>query len=227
MGETGDNKDIEGKDDNDPTTLECAQHAQDYTKYVQKNQCADAPDFINPEEELSSKTIAKGMYMLETKPKTKKPEPSLHKTTSVIIRGLPSGVHHEEIADLCIRIHGAFMRIHMTEPNPEKAFMRDAICSFWANANIEKIAWRLRQTRLRNMQLDVEIYNKIQKRIKTVDGISADKAIVLRDIQLAKSLIEYLDKRFGLWQAPADTGVEEGEHFTGRVSAKIAPFIIK
>jgi hypothetical protein len=49
-------------------------------------------------------------------------------------------------------------------------------------------------------------YREFKRRIEYIDGIAGDKSVVLRDIQLCKSLIEFLDARAQLWgTAPKET----------------------
>lgn len=42
-------------------------------------------------------------------------------------------------------------------------------------------------------------FREFKRRIEYVDGIAGDKSIVLRDIQLCKSLVEFMDARAQLW----------------------------
>lgn len=107
------------------------------------------------------------------------------------------------------------------EPDPNNKYYRDCVVSYWYNANLKKIMWKLRGTRLRGALLMVMEYREFVRRIDVVDGLAGDKSVVLRDIQLCKSLIEYLDKKERLWGHTGldevEVGEEEGPE-TSRVS---------
>lgn len=63
------------------------------------------------------------------------------------------------------------------------------------------------------MTLDaVEYVPPVRKRVLQVSGIAADRSVLLRDVQLAKSLVQYLDTKHDLWQCQKETQeVEAGE----------------
>lgn len=137
--------------------------------------------------------------------KTSRNETSLHKAAALCLRHLDPTVTRAEIEDVCCDAHGGFMRVYFTDPDPQHNWRRHCVASFWHNANLKKVLWVLRGKKLHGKPLMVFEYRDFTKRIDLVDGLAADKSVVLRDIQLCKSLIEYLDRKNGLW-------IDEGQN---------------
>jgi hypothetical protein len=101
---------------------------------------------------------------------------------------------------MCRAAHGGFLRLHIGDPNPHNRYFREAIVSFWFNANVKKICWKLRGTHLAGEPIVIADYVESERRIAIVDGITADRAVVLRDIHICKNMIEFLDKKERIWE---------------------------
>lgn len=130
---------------------------------------------------------------------------SLHKSAALCLRNIDPNITRAELENICADAHGGFLRLYLSDPDAKNNFCRHGIASFWQNANLTKICWILRGHKLRGKPLMVFEYRDFKKRIELVDGLAADKSVVLRDIQLCKSLIEYLDKRHDLWSNEDET----------------------
>ena len=65
--------------------------------------------------------------------------------------------------------------------------------------------------RLRECELGPIVNRDLQRRIRSVPGITVDKKIVRNDIKIAAKVITNLDKRWALWddKPAADTGTAE------------------
>lgn len=205
------------------TELEIAQHARDYTKFVSEHteevalpavgeeyQPPNLPKIAISKNLTETRYIGDGVFVQRPKlilaDKTPLSETILHRALSLCLRDVSPKVFRRELEEICSNVHGGFMRLYMSEPDPQRDFCRQAIASFWANANVMKICWELRARRLHTGQsLNVIEYRDFSKRIDLIDGLASDKSIVLRDIQLCKNLIDFLDRRHRLWCA------EEGQ----------------
>uniref|UniRef100_A0A915KKH9 C2H2-type domain-containing protein n=1 Tax=Romanomermis culicivorax TaxID=13658 RepID=A0A915KKH9_ROMCU len=201
------------------TELEIAQHARDYTKFVSEHtekvalpieydecQQPNLPKITISKNLTETRYIGDGVFVQRPKlilaDKTPLSETILHRALSLCLRDVSPKVFRHELEETCKHAHGGFMRLYISEPDPERDFCRQAIASFWANANVMKICWALRARQLHTgHSLNVIEYRDFSKRIDLIDGLASDKSIVLRDIQLCKNLIEFLDRRHHLWCA--------------------------
>lgn len=96
---------------------------------------------------------------------------------------------------------------------------------------MQRLCWTLRQWKLPSNQQSLRIFEfrDFQKRIELIDGLASDKSIVLRDVQLCKNLIGYLDRRHGLWNCGAEKKNDEAqdseEYGTGITAPKLVSSI--
>lgn len=144
----------------------------------------------------------------EDKPKEKpkeevvKPRP-LHKTCSLFIRNVAPNISKAEITALCKRYTG-FLRVALSDPQPERRFLRKGYVTFDRGVNIKEICWNLQNIRLRECELSPVVNRELSWRIRHVNGITQHRPILRNDIKLAARLIHALDERGQLWKETQD-----------------------
>ena len=127
-----------------------------------------------------------------------KPRP-LHKTVSIFLRNLAPTITKAEVEAMCKRYPG-FLRVTLADPQPERRWFRRGWVSFERNVKIKDICYTLNNIRLRDCELGPIVNRDLQRRVRTVSGITVDKKVVRNDIKLAAKVITNLDKRWGLWE---------------------------
>ncbi|KAK5618384.1 hypothetical protein CRENBAI_019214 [Crenichthys baileyi] len=132
-----------------------------------------------------------------------KPRP-LHLTTSLFIRSIPPEVSNEEITALCRRYPG-FLRVALSDPQPERRFFRRCWVTFDRSINIKETCWNLQNIRLRDCELAPVVNRDLSRRIRTVNGLTHHKPVVRNDIRLSARLIHSLDQRGELWSEQTET----------------------
>uniref|UniRef100_A0A5F8GTP6 Arsenite-resistance protein 2 n=1 Tax=Monodelphis domestica TaxID=13616 RepID=A0A5F8GTP6_MONDO len=105
---------------------------------------------------------------------------------------------------LCKKYPG-FMRVALSEPQPERRFFRRGWVTFDRSVNIKEICWNLQNIRLRECELSPGVNRDLTRRVRNVNGITQHKQIVRNDIKLAAKLIHTLDDRTQLWGAESGT----------------------
>ncbi|KAJ7313296.1 hypothetical protein JRQ81_004584 [Phrynocephalus forsythii] len=128
-----------------------------------------------------------------------KPRP-LHKTCSLFIRNIAPNISQAEIVALCKRYPG-FMRVALSDPQPERRFFRRGWITFDRSVNIKDICWTLQNIRLRDCELCPGVNRDLTRRVRNVNGITQHKQILRNDIKLAAKLIHTMDGRTQLWGA--------------------------
>uniref|UniRef100_A0AAY4EMM1 Serrate RNA effector molecule homolog n=1 Tax=Denticeps clupeoides TaxID=299321 RepID=A0AAY4EMM1_9TELE len=136
----------------------------------------------------------------EKKPKEDQPPRPrpLHKTCSLFMRSIAPTISKAEIVALCRRYPG-FMRVCLSEPQPERRFFRRCWVTFDRGVNIKEICWNLQNIRLRDCELAPGVNRDLVRRVRNVNGITQHKQILRNDIKLAAKLIHALDERERLW----------------------------
>ncbi len=88
----------------------------------------------------------------------------------------------------------------------------------------------------RNCELGPVVNRDLSQRVRTVNGVSVDRKVVLNDLQLASRLIEIMDKKWCLWQysqeqpetPEAGSGKnEEGEEIQTQTAGTCDSFSVK
>ncbi|KAF7688411.1 hypothetical protein HF521_013218 [Silurus meridionalis] len=126
-----------------------------------------------------------------------KPRP-LHMTCSLFMRSIAPTISKAEIVALCRRFPG-FMRVCLSEPQPERRFFRRCWVTFDRGVNIKEICWNLQNIRLRDCELAPGVNRDLARRVRNVNGITQHKQVLRNDIKLSAKLIHALDEREGLW----------------------------
>ncbi|NWY22966.1 SRRT protein, partial [Aphelocoma coerulescens] len=129
-----------------------------------------------------------------------KPRP-LHKTCSLFMRNIAPNIAQAEIVALCKRYPG-FMRVALSEPQPERRFFRRGWVTFDRSVNIKEICWSLQNIRLRECELSPGVNRDLTRRVRNVSGLTQHRPIVRHDIKLAARLVQALDARARLWSPP-------------------------
>merc|ERR1719367_600976 len=135
-----------------------------------------------------------------------KPRP-LHKVTSIFLRNLSPTITKQEVEAMCRRYPG-FLRAAIADPSPERRWFRRGWVTFERNTKIKEICFNLNNIRLRECELGPIVNRDLQRRIRSVNGITVDKKVVRNDIKIAAKVITNLDKRWSLWEAPKTAAAE-------------------
>ncbi|XP_017315659.1 serrate RNA effector molecule homolog isoform X2 [Ictalurus punctatus] len=126
-----------------------------------------------------------------------KPRP-LHMTCSLFMRSIAPTISKAEIVALCRRYPG-FMRVCLSEPQPERRFFRRCWVTFDRGVNIKEICWNLQNIRLRDCELAPGVNRDLARRVRNINGITQHKQVLRNDIKLSAKLIHALDDRERLW----------------------------
>ncbi|XP_072232227.1 serrate RNA effector molecule homolog isoform X2 [Leuresthes tenuis] len=132
-----------------------------------------------------------------------RPRP-LHLTTSLFIRSIPPEVSKEEITALCRRYPG-FLRVALSDPQPERRFFRRCWVTFDRSVNIKETCWNLQNIRLRDCELSPVVNRDLCRRVRSVNGLTHHRPVVRNDIRLSARLIHSLDQRGALWSGQMET----------------------
>ncbi|XP_074555090.1 serrate RNA effector molecule homolog isoform X2 [Halichoeres trimaculatus] len=132
-----------------------------------------------------------------------KPRP-LHLTTSLFIRSIPPEVSKEEITALCRRYPG-FLRVALSDPQPERRFFRRCWVTFDRSVNIKETCWNLQNIRLRDCELSPVVNRDLCRRVRAVNGLTHHRPVVRNDIRLSARLVHSLDQRGALWAGEMET----------------------
>ncbi|XP_036380586.1 serrate RNA effector molecule homolog isoform X1 [Megalops cyprinoides] len=126
-----------------------------------------------------------------------RPRP-LHRTCSLFMRSIAPSISKAEIIALCRRYPG-FLRVALSDPQPERRFFRRCWVTFDRSVNIKEICWNLQNIRLRDCELAPGVNRDLARRVRNVNGITQHKQVLRNDIKLAAKLIHALDERERLW----------------------------
>uniref|UniRef100_A0A665U240 Serrate, RNA effector molecule n=1 Tax=Echeneis naucrates TaxID=173247 RepID=A0A665U240_ECHNA len=153
------------------------------------------------EEDGENGTYERGKEREEAAPA--KPRP-LHLTTSLFIRSIPPEVSKEEITALCRRYPG-FLRVALSDPQPERRFFRRCWVTFDRGVNIKETCWNLQNIRLRDCELSPVVNRDLCRRVRSVNGLTHHRPVVRNDIRLSARLVHSLDQRGELWAGQMET----------------------
>ncbi|XP_027866366.1 serrate RNA effector molecule homolog [Xiphophorus couchianus] len=137
----------------------------------------------------------------EEAPPTPRP---LHLTTSLFIRSIAPEVAKDEVTALCRRYPG-FLRVALSDPQPERRFFRRCWVTFDRSVNIKETCWNLQNVRLRDCELAPVVNRDLSRRVRTVNGLTHHRPVARNDVRLAARLVHSLDQRGALWTTQAET----------------------
>ncbi|KAL4659945.1 hypothetical protein GN956_G221 [Arapaima gigas] len=146
----------------------------------------------------------------EKKPKEEmppRPRP-LHRTCSLFMRSIAPSISKAEIVALCRRYPG-FMRVALSDPQPERRFFRRCWVTFDRSVNIKEVCWNLQNIRLRDCELAPGVNRDLARRVRNVNGITQHRQVLRNDIKLSAKLIHSLDERERLWNQRQRSGALE------------------
>uniref|UniRef100_A0A674E4F6 Serrate RNA effector molecule homolog (Arabidopsis) n=1 Tax=Salmo trutta TaxID=8032 RepID=A0A674E4F6_SALTR len=126
-----------------------------------------------------------------------RPRP-LHRTCSLFMRSIAPTISKAEIIALCRRYPG-FMRVCLSDPQPERRFFRRCWVTFDRSVNIKENCWNLQNIRLRDCELAPGVNRDLARRVRNINGITQHKQVLRNDIKLSAKLIHSLDHRGRLW----------------------------
>uniref|UniRef100_A0AAQ5XVY2 Serrate, RNA effector molecule n=1 Tax=Amphiprion ocellaris TaxID=80972 RepID=A0AAQ5XVY2_AMPOC len=190
--------------------LFCCQECEDAKRNGQKEKDEEEEDEEEKkdEEEEEEKTSKKVKRRKERGKEREKEVPAkprpLHLTTSLFIRSIPPEVSKEEITALCRRYPG-FLRVALSDPQPERRFFRRCWVTFDRSVNIKETCWNLQNIRLRDCELSPVVNRDLCRRVRSVNGLTHHKPVVRNDIRLSARLVHSLDQRGALWVGQMET----------------------
>ncbi|XP_068785376.1 serrate RNA effector molecule homolog isoform X2 [Struthio camelus] len=156
------------------------------------------------EEEKAKEEKGREDEAAKAKEKESEPKPRpLHKTCSLFMRNIAPNISQAEIVALCKRYPG-FMRVALSDPQPERRFFRRGWVTFDRSVSIKEICWSLQNIRLRDCELSPGVNRDLTRRVRNVNGLTQHRAIVRNDIKLAAKLVHALDGRAQLWGPRGD-----------------------
>uniref|UniRef100_A0A8C8JQ64 Serrate RNA effector molecule homolog n=1 Tax=Oncorhynchus tshawytscha TaxID=74940 RepID=A0A8C8JQ64_ONCTS len=126
----------------------------------------------------------------------------LHRTCSLFMRSIAPTISKAEIIALCRRYPG-FMRVCLSDPQPERRFFRRCWVTFDRSVNIKETCWNLQNIRLRDCELAPGVNRDLARRVRNINGITQHKQVLRNDIKLSAKLIHSLDDRGRLWSQKA------------------------
>ncbi|XP_053321036.1 serrate RNA effector molecule homolog [Spea bombifrons] len=138
-----------------------------------------------------------------------KPRP-LHKTLSLFMRSIAPNISKAEIASVFKKYSG-FLRVALSDPQPERRFLRRCWVTFDRSVNIKEICWNLQNIRLRECELSPGVNRELSWRVRNISGLTQHRTVQRNDIKLAAKLIHVLDERGQLWSR-----AEEGQEGNGQ-----------
>ncbi|KAJ8008647.1 hypothetical protein DPEC_G00107040 [Dallia pectoralis] len=133
---------------------------------------------------------------------------ALHLTTSLFMRSLTPSISKEEITALCRRYPG-FLRVALSDPQPERRFYRRCWVTFDRSINIKETCWNLQNIRLRDCELAPVVNRDLARRVRNVTGLTQHRPVLRNDIKLSARLIQALDERGSLWGGSGEEDEEE------------------
>uniref|UniRef100_A0A8C7HNL3 Serrate, RNA effector molecule n=1 Tax=Oncorhynchus kisutch TaxID=8019 RepID=A0A8C7HNL3_ONCKI len=105
----------------------------------------------------------------------------------------------EEEEEECEGEYPGFMRVCLSDPQPERRFFRRCWVTFDRSVNIKETCWNLQNIRLRDCELAPGVNRDLARRVRNINGITQHKQVLRNDIKLSAKLIHSLDHRGRLW----------------------------
>ncbi|XP_014677659.1 PREDICTED: serrate RNA effector molecule homolog [Priapulus caudatus] len=189
----------EGDDDSQDASSEKAKKEEKNKEMKESEEGQENGDAEEGEEK--EETVAPVVPLKSTKPRP------LHKTLSIFLRNLAPSITKQEVEAMCKRFPG-YIRVALSEPQPERKFFRRGWVTFSRDVNIKEICWNLNNIRLRDCEMGPIVNRDLQRRIRPVNGIAAHKQVMKNDISLAARVVCNLDRQRHLW---LDPGAEKKE----------------
>uniref|UniRef100_A0A8C7UD75 Serrate RNA effector molecule homolog n=1 Tax=Oncorhynchus mykiss TaxID=8022 RepID=A0A8C7UD75_ONCMY len=196
---SGDSEDEASASESDSDSDSNSHHSSD--KNAEKE---DEADGKKSKEEKPKERAREREKQEEKKPKEDQPlrPRPLHRTCSLFMRSIAPTISKAEIIALCRRYPG-FMRVCLSDPQPERRFFRRCWVTFDRSVNIKETCWNLQNIRLRDCELAPGVNRDLARRVRNINGITQHKQVLRNDIKLSAKLIHSLDDRGRLWSQKA------------------------
>lgn len=125
----------------------------------------------------------------------------LHKTTSIFMRNLAPSITKQDLEALAKNYDG-FKRVSLSDPAPERGFLRRGWITFESYVDVRKICYSLQNIKLKdNCNPGAIVNRELTNRIRAIPNLVAHhKPVVKNDLKLAMKIVECMDKRWNLWQ---------------------------
>nr|XP_032824098.1 serrate RNA effector molecule homolog isoform X2 [Petromyzon marinus] len=131
---------------------------------------------------------------------------NFHRNMSIFLRNIAPYISKAEIVSLCRRFPG-FMRVALSEPQPERGFYRRGWVTFSGHVNIQDICWNLQNVKLRECELSPVVNRDLARRMRIVSGVSLHATVARNHLRLALKLVHALDRRAKLWEYTEGTTI--------------------
>lgn len=127
----------------------------------------------------------------------------LHRTASIFLRNLPPNVSRAEVLEVCRKFNG-FLRLSIADPQSDRKFYRRGWATFSKDVQIKDICWQFNKHKFGGIECGAIINRELSRRIRSVNGIASQRAVVRADIRHAAKIVYNLDRSRGLWLPTAD-----------------------
>jgi len=158
--------------------------------------------------------------------KNEKLDVEQHKTASIHLRSIHPAVKREEIESVCRKYPG-YLRLSLSEPQPERNWLRKGWASFSRDTKIKEICFSLSSVRFKDVELSPVINKDLSQRIRTVLAIANDKSQMRSDLMAVSNLVTLLDKQWNLWDKKADDPADILPASTNPLLENITEFMIE
>jgi len=128
----------------------------------------------------------------------------LHKTTSVFLNNLHPTITKAEIQEVASKFPG-YLRVALSEPDPNNKFSRKCWISFNREAKIREICFSLNSRKIRDQELKAVVNKDLSKRIRTVETAVNDPQVMEANVEKAVEVVRTLDRRGGLYSEEGET----------------------
>lgn len=134
----------------------------------------------------------------------------LHRTASIFLRNLPPNVTRAEVLEICRKFNG-FLRLSIADPQSDRKFYRRGWATFSKDVQIKDICWQFNKHKFGGIECGAIINRELSRRIRSVNGIASQRAVVRADIRHAAKIVYNLDRSRGLWLPTADDNTNAQE----------------
>jgi hypothetical protein len=122
----------------------------------------------------------------------------LCKTRSLYLSTVHPEIKNEELLGVLKKYPG-YLRMCLSDPSPETRWKRRGWATFTREAKIKEICFNLSNIRLKESELSPVLNKDLSRRIRSVQAVCNDKAVLRSCLQVANQLVNKLDTKWGLW----------------------------
>lgn len=127
----------------------------------------------------------------------------------------------DDLENICKQYSG-FRRVCITDPAPERKFLRRGWVTFDHSVQIRNICYELNSTKLHDADLGAIINRELKNRIRTINGIGQHKTIVRNDLRLITKIIQQFDDRWNVWESNDNDSIEKKTETTSTDDSEIS-----